>query len=62
MILGTNSLTKTGIQLEYGIGYMQWYDSTLPMHPCRVLTSHNFDNTEDMYHNQFEDELGPRLA
>ena len=36
---------------------MQWYKTTLPMHPCKRLTYADFDNTTDKYSIQFEDKL-----
>ena len=57
MILGTNFLSKTGIKLDYDHGEMFWYDSMLPMHPCKGLTFADFDSMEDMYHIQFKDKL-----
>jgi hypothetical protein len=57
MILGTNFLSKTGIKLDYDRGKMLWYDSTLPMHPRKGLTSADFDHMEDTYYIQYEDEL-----
>ena len=36
---------------------MLWYDSILPMHPRKGLTSEDFDHMEDMYHIQYKDEL-----
>jgi hypothetical protein len=50
MILGMNFLSKTGIKLEYDSGHMQWYASTLPIHPRKGLTIADVDNMEDMYH------------
>jgi len=50
MILGTNFLSKTGITLVYDCGNMLWYNSTLPMHPCKGLTSADFDQMEDTYY------------
>ncbi len=35
---------------------MLWYDSTLPMRPCKGLTSTVFDHMEDMYYIQYKDE------
>jgi len=57
MILGTNFLSKTGIKLNYDHGKMLWYDSTLPMHSQKGLTSADFDHMEDMYYIQYKDEL-----
>jgi hypothetical protein len=57
MILGTDFLSKTGIKLDYDAGKILWYDSMLPMHPHKGLSSEDFDHMEDMYHIQFEDEL-----
>ncbi len=57
MILGTNFLSKTGINLDYDWGKMVWYDCMLPMPLRKGLMSADFDHMEDMYHIQFEDEL-----
>ena len=50
MVLGTNLLSKTGIKLNYDVGEMQWYNSTLAMPACKRLTSEDFDHMEDMYY------------
>ena len=57
MIYGTNFLSKTDIKLDYDCGKMLWYNSMLPMHPRKGLTSADFDNMEDMYYIQYDDEL-----
>ena len=57
MILGTNFFSKTGIKLDYDTGHRQWYNSALPMHPHKGLTSEDSDNMEEMHHIQFQDEL-----
>ena len=57
MILGTNFLSKSNIQLDNNRGEMFWYDSTLPTRPCRGPTSEDFDHMEDSYFIQHEDEL-----
>ena len=54
MILGTNFLSKTGIKLNYDHGEMLWYDSMLPMHPCKGLTSADFDHMADIYYIQYK--------
>jgi hypothetical protein len=36
---------------------MLWYDSMLPMLPCKGLTLADFDHMEDMYYIQYEEEL-----
>jgi hypothetical protein len=46
-----------GIKLDYDHDEMLWYDSTLPMHPRKGLTSADFDHMEDMYYIHYEDEL-----
>ena len=57
MILGTIFLTNAGPKLDYSSGQMIWYDVIVPTHPYIRLTSKDFDDTEDMYHIQFEDKL-----
>ena len=57
MILRTSFLSKTGIKLDYDSGQMQRYNSKLPMPPWKEPTLAGFDNTKDIYHVQFEDEL-----
>jgi hypothetical protein len=57
MILGTNLLSKTGIKLDYDHGEMFLYDSMLPMHTCKGLTSADFDHMESKYYIQYIDEL-----
>ena len=36
---------------------MLCYDSTLPMHPHKGLTSEDFGHMEDVYHIQFKHDL-----
>jgi hypothetical protein len=47
----------TGINVNYDTSHMQWYGSTLPMHPLKGTTCADIDNMKDIYHIQFEDEL-----
>jgi hypothetical protein len=57
IILGTNFLSKTRIQLNYSEGNMEWFDCSIPLCPPGDLDLNKFDAMEDMFHIQVEDEL-----
>ncbi len=57
IILGTNFLSKTGIKLNYSEGNMEWFVSSIPLHPRGGLDSKEFNAMEDMFHIQVEDKI-----
>jgi hypothetical protein len=57
IILGTNILSKTGIELNYSEGNMEWFDCSIPLCPPGGLDSKEFDSMEDMFHIQVKDEI-----
>ena len=57
IILGTNFLSKTGIELNYSEGKMEWFDCSIPLHPPGGLYAKDFDAMKDMFFIQTEDEL-----
>jgi hypothetical protein len=57
IILGTNVLSKTGIELHYSEGNMEWFDCSIPLRPPGDLDSKEFNTMEDMFHIQVEDEI-----
>jgi hypothetical protein len=57
IILGTNFLSKTGINLNYSEGNMEWFDCSISLCPPGGLDSNNFDAMEDMFHIQVKDKL-----
>ena len=42
LILGADFLTKTGIDLRYSSGTIEWFDSELPMRDPKYLDSSNY--------------------
>ncbi len=57
IILGTNFLSKTGIELNYAEGNMEWFDCSIPPCPPVGLKSNEFNAMEDMFHVQVQDKL-----
>ncbi len=57
IILGTKFLSKTGIELNYLEGNMEWFDCSIPLCPPGGLNLKAFDAMEDMFHIQVEDKL-----
>ncbi len=57
IILGTNFLSKTGINLNCLEGNMAWFDCSIPLCPPGGLDSKVFNAMEDMFHIQVEDEI-----
>ncbi len=41
VILGANFMSKTGIDIKYSTGTIEWFDTELPMHD-----PHHIDNNE----------------
>jgi hypothetical protein len=42
LILGADFLSKTGIDVKYSTGIIQWFDNELPLHDTRYLQSKDF--------------------
>ena len=42
LILGADFLTKTGIDIRYSSGTVEWFDSELPMRDPKYLDSNNY--------------------
>ncbi len=57
IILGTNFLSKTGIQLNYSEGNMEWFDCSIPLCPPGGLDLKEFDTMEDILHIQVKDKI-----
>jgi hypothetical protein len=57
IILGTNSLSKTRIKLNYSEENVEWFDCSIPLRPPGGLYLNKFDAMEDMSHIQVKDEL-----
>jgi hypothetical protein len=57
IILGTNSCSKTGIELNYLEGNIEWFDCSIPLRPPGGLDSNEFDAMEDMFHIQLKVKL-----
>jgi hypothetical protein len=57
IILGTNFLSQTGINLNYSEGNMERFDCSIPLRPPGGLDSKEFDAMDNMFHIQVEDEI-----
>ncbi len=57
IILGTNFLSKTGLNLKYSEGNMEWFDCSIQLCPPGGLNSKEFDAMEDMFHIQVKDKI-----
>jgi hypothetical protein len=57
IILGTNFLSMTGINLNYSEGNIEWFDCTIPLCPPGGLDLNEFDAMEDMFHIQVKDKI-----
>jgi hypothetical protein len=57
IILGTNILSKIGINLNYSERNMDWFDCSIPLHPPGSLDLKEIHAMEDKFHIQVKDEL-----
>ena len=57
IILGSDFLAKAGININYETGFMEWFDSILPLRDPKGLQSQDFDEMEDALFIQQDDEL-----
>jgi hypothetical protein len=57
IILGRNFLSKTGMNLNYLEGNMEWFDCSIPLCSPGGLDSKEFNAMEEMFHIQVEDEI-----
>ena len=57
IILGTDFLIKAVIKINYETGFMEWFESLLPLRDPSGLNAKTFDDMEDSLFIQQEDEL-----
>ena len=57
VILGTDFLTKTGIDIKYSTGTIQWFDNELPMRDPLSMTNEEFLAMTDVVEQQGLEEL-----
>ncbi len=57
VILGAIFLTKTGIDVKYSTGTMEWFDNELPLRNPRLLQNKDFEAMAEMIKVQQEEEL-----
>ena len=57
LILGSDFLAKAGININYETGFMEWFDSILPLRDPKGLQSQDFDEMEDAMFIQQDNEL-----
>jgi hypothetical protein len=57
VILGADFLSKTGIDVKYSTGTIEWFDNELPMHNTRYLQSKDFLAMAETIEIQLEDDF-----
>ena len=57
VILGADFLTKTGIDVKYSTGTMEWYDNELPLRNPYLLDSKDFEAMAHIVKNQQEEDF-----
>ncbi len=57
MILGADFLSKTGIDVKYSTGIIEWFDNELPLHDTRYLQSKDFLPMAETIEIQLEDDF-----
>ena len=57
VILGADYLTKTGIDVKYSTGTMEWFDNELPLHNPHLLQNKTFKAMAEIIEIQQEEEL-----
>jgi hypothetical protein len=57
VILGADFLIKTGIDVKYSTGTMEWFDNELPLHNPHLLQNKTFKAMAEIIEIQQEEEL-----
>ncbi len=57
VILGANFWTKTGIDVKYSTGTMEWFDNELPLHNPHLLQNKDFESMAEIIEVQQEEAL-----
>eukprot|EP00970_Alexandrium_tamarense_P013129 scaffold3265_cov115-Alexandrium_tamarense.AAC.1 len=57
VILGADFLTKTGINLNYAEGELQWYHVNVPMKDPLALTKDDYQAMIDVHLSEEDDEV-----
>jgi hypothetical protein len=57
VILGADFLSKTGIDLKYSTGAIEWFDNELPLHDTHYLQSKDFLAMAETIEIQLEDDF-----
>jgi hypothetical protein len=57
VILGADFLTKTGIDVKYSIGTMEWFDNELPLCNPHLLQNKEFEAMAEIIKIQQDEEL-----
>jgi hypothetical protein len=57
IILGADFLTKTGIDVKYSTGTMEWFDNELPMRNPHLLQNKEFEAMAEIIEIQQDEEL-----
>jgi hypothetical protein len=55
--LGADFLTKTGIDVKYCTGTMEWFDNVLQLHNLHLLETQDFQAMAEIVEVQQEEEL-----
>ncbi len=57
VILGADYLTKTGIDVKYSTGTMEWFDNKLQLHNSHLLDTKEFQAMAEIVEVQHQEEL-----
>ena len=57
VILGADFLSKTGIDVKYSTGAIEWFDNELPLHDTHYLQSKDFLAMAETIETQLEDDF-----
>ena len=57
MILGADFLSKTGIDVKYSTGTIEWFDNELPLRDTRYIQSKDFLAMAETIEIQLEDDF-----
>ena len=57
VILGADFLTKTGIDVKYSTGTMEWFDSELPLRNSHLLEVKDFQAMAEIIEVQQEEDF-----
>ncbi len=62
VILGANFLSKTGIDVKYSTGTIEWFDNEMPLRDTHYLQSKDFLAMAETIEIQLEDDFFERIG